>query len=74
MLQELAAGTGASGWAIGSLIFFLIAWLAIAVRVVRARRDEMESRARLALDDEAPERMGIPPGCAGEALTRGHHG
>jgi len=69
MLQELAAGTGASGWAIGSLIFFLIAWLAIAVRVVRARRDEMESRARLALDDEAPA-----PGRAGTALTRGHHG
>ena len=62
MLQELVAGTGASGWAVGSLIFFLAAWLAIAVRVVRARRDEMESRARLPLDDGSPDRVGVPPG------------
>lgn len=62
MLQELVAGTGASGWAIGSLIFFLAAWLAIAVRVVRARRGEMDSRARLPLDDGGPDHAGTPSG------------
>ncbi len=66
MLQELAAQTGAGGWAIASMIFFVVVWLVVAWRVVRARPDEMEARARLALEGEAEDRDG--------ALTRGHHG
>jgi len=38
MLQELAAQTGASGWVIGSLLFFVAAWAVIAWRVYRAAR------------------------------------
>ena len=55
MLQELAAQTGASGWVIGSMMFFVVAWAAIAWRVCRARPGDMEARARLALegDDDA---------------------
>jgi cbb3-type cytochrome oxidase subunit 3 len=52
VLQELAARTGAGGWAIGSMVFFLVIWVFIAFRVVRARREDMEARARLALDDD----------------------
>ena len=55
MLQELAAQTGASGWVIGSMMFFVVAWAAIAWRVCRARPGDMEARALLALegDDDA---------------------
>ncbi|MCU0251421.1 MAG: hypothetical protein MUE61_14520 [Vicinamibacterales bacterium] len=66
MLQELAGETGAAGWAIASMLFFAVVWLIIVWRVVRARPDEMEARARLALEGEAEERD--------EARTRGHHG
>jgi hypothetical protein len=66
VLQELAARTEAGGWAIASMLFFAVVWLVIAWRVVRARPDEMEARARLALEGEAEDREG--------ALTRGHHG
>jgi hypothetical protein len=66
MLQELAAQTGAGGWAIASMLFFAVVWLVIAGRVLRARPDDMEARARLALEGEAEDRD--------EALTRGNHG
>jgi uncharacterized membrane protein len=56
MLQELAAETGAAGWAIASMLFFVAAWLVIARRVWRTRPGDMEARARLALEGEAEER------------------
>jgi hypothetical protein len=52
MLQELAARTGAAGWAIASMLFFLAVWVAITVRVFRTRREEMDARARLALEGD----------------------
>jgi hypothetical protein len=61
MLQELAAHTGASGWAIGSMIFFVAAWAVIAWRVCRARPEDLDARARLALEGEADDRQGAPP-------------
>jgi hypothetical protein len=51
VLQELAARTGASAWAIGSMFFFLVMWLGVAVWVLRSRPEEMQARARLPLDD-----------------------
>ena len=66
MLQELAAETGASGWVIGSMLFFVAAWAVIAWRVYRARPEDLDARARLALEGEAED--------SDEALTRGHHG
>ena len=37
MLQELAARTGATAWAIASMLFFLAVWVFVAVRVFRTR-------------------------------------
>jgi cbb3-type cytochrome oxidase subunit 3 len=74
VLQELAAQTGAAGWAIASTLFFLVVWLAIAWRVFRTRPADMEARARLALEGDAEDRQGVSPGARTEALTRGNHG
>ena len=66
MLQEIAAQTGAGGWAIASMLFFAVVWLVIAGRVLRARTDDMDARARLALEGDGEHSDG--------ALTRGNHG
>jgi uncharacterized membrane protein len=52
MLQELTAQTGATAWAIGSMLFFLAVYLLVAVRVWRTPPEDMESQARLALGDD----------------------
>lgn len=52
MLQELAAQSGSAAWAIGSMLFFLAAWVAVIVWVVRRRPEEMKDRARLPFDGE----------------------
>jgi cbb3-type cytochrome oxidase subunit 3 len=62
MLQELAAQTGASALAIASMIFFMVAWVAIAVWVVRTRPEDLEARARLALEGDAENSQRVPPG------------
>ncbi len=63
MLQELAARTGAAGWVIASMALFIAAWVAIAVWVFRARPEDLEDRARLALEGEgeAEDRQESPP-------------
>jgi len=53
VLQELAGSTAAPGWAIASMLFFLGAWLAIAVATWRARPESMSERARMPLEGEA---------------------
>ncbi|MEI6667097.1 MAG: hypothetical protein WCP29_03000 [Acidobacteriota bacterium] len=60
MLQELAAETGASVWAIGSMMFFLLAWLGIAAWVYRTRPDEFDARARLPLEGDTEEWQKVP--------------
>jgi cbb3-type cytochrome oxidase subunit 3 len=60
MLQELAAETGASLWAIGSMAFFFLVWLGIAVWVYRSRPEDFSARARLALEDDMNEWHGVP--------------
>lgn len=52
MLQELATETAAGGWATASMLFFGVVYLIVAVRVFRSRSDEMDAKARLALEDE----------------------
>jgi hypothetical protein len=52
VLQDLAAQTGATGWAIGSMLFFLAAWLAVVVWVVWKRPEEMAAQARLPLEGD----------------------
>ena len=55
MLQELATRTGASTWAIVSMLFFIAVWVFVAVRVFRTRDEEMDAQARLPLEgDGAP--------------------
>ncbi len=59
MLQELAARTGATAWAVASMLFFLAAWVFVAVRTLRARREDLDAMARLPLEgDGTPE--GLP--------------
>jgi hypothetical protein len=62
VLQDMAAQTGASGWVIGSMIFFVAAWAVIAWRVYRARPEDLDARARLVLEGEADDWQGDPPG------------
>jgi hypothetical protein len=52
VLQDLAAQTLATAWAIGSMLFFLAAWVGIAVWAVRSRSEDMEARARLPFDGD----------------------
>jgi hypothetical protein len=57
MLQELAAQSGSAAWAIGAMLFFLAAWVAVIVWVVRRRPEEMKDRARLPFDAEEAARI-----------------
>jgi hypothetical protein len=59
VLQELASRTGATTWAIASMLFFLCFWIFVAVRVFRSRPEEMDALARLPLegDGEAPTEL-----------------
>jgi hypothetical protein len=50
MLQELTS-RGASLWAVASMLFFIVVYLVVAVRVARTGADELDARARMALDD-----------------------
>jgi hypothetical protein len=52
VLQELVARTGAGAWAIGSMLFFLAAWVAVVVWVMRSRPEHMDACARLPLEGE----------------------
>ncbi|MCC6988324.1 MAG: hypothetical protein IT181_04965 [Acidobacteria bacterium] len=52
MLQELGASTNAATWAVASMLFFVAVYLVVAVQVFRARPDDLDARARMALDDE----------------------
>lgn len=55
MLQELTAETGAQAWAIASMVFFLVAFLVIAVRVWRTEPADAEACAHLPLaGDDGP--------------------
>ena len=54
MLQELTASSGASVWATASMLFFIAVYLVVAVRVFRTGTEELDARARLALDDAHP--------------------
>ncbi|MGE3843805.1 MAG: hypothetical protein AB7I50_19710 [Vicinamibacterales bacterium] len=51
MLQELAARTQAAPWAIASMLFFLVVWVVIMIRLYRMSNDVLAAQARLALDD-----------------------
>jgi cbb3-type cytochrome oxidase subunit 3 len=55
MLQELASRTGASTWAVASMLFFIAVWVFVTVRTLRARSEDLDVEARLPLEgDGAP--------------------
>ena len=51
MLQELTAQSGAGLWATGSLLFFIVVYVFVSVRLYCAPAEELDAHARLALDD-----------------------
>ncbi len=55
MFQDLAAATGASFWAIASMLFFVVVFAAVALSVLGGKRETYEHLARLPLDDDAPD-------------------
>jgi cbb3-type cytochrome oxidase subunit 3 len=62
MFEELAKETGASVWAIASMLFFLGAWTVMALKVWRARPEEMAECARLPLADDSGNARELPLG------------
>jgi len=67
MLQELATRTGASTWAAVSMLFFNAVWAFVAVRTFRARDEELDARARLALEGDGDAPAELPPGASPRA-------
>lgn len=67
MLQELADRTGATTWAIASMLFFLSVWIFVAVRVFRSRPEEMDALARLPLEGDGEAPAEIPLGASPRA-------
>jgi hypothetical protein len=67
MLQDLAARTGATPWVVASMLFFIGIWVCIAVGVLRARPEDMDARARLALEGDETAAAHTPPGTGTKA-------
>ena len=61
MLQELTARSGATAWAIASMLFFMAVWVFVTVRVVRTRPEELDALARLPLEGDG-EPAELPAG------------
>ena len=61
MLQELGTNTGAGAWATASMLFFLAVFLVVTVRTFKARPEELDAQARLALDGD-DDRAQVPSG------------
>ncbi len=54
MLQQVTAATGASHWAIASLLFFIVVFAGIAIRVLRAPKSHYDHLAHLPLEEDTP--------------------
>ncbi len=50
MLEEMAAESGMTAWAVVSLLFFVVVYVVVAVRAIRARREDLRAWASLPLD------------------------
>ena len=67
MLQELAARTGATAWAIASMLFFLAVWVLVTVRLFRTSPEELDAQARLPLEGDGEATGELPPGASPRA-------
>jgi hypothetical protein len=54
MKTEVLAAAGHEAWVIAGMICFIVAFLAVCVRVLLSDRRELERRARIPLAEEAP--------------------
>jgi cbb3-type cytochrome oxidase subunit 3 len=52
MLRELTASSGASMWAVGSMLFFIAVYVVVAVRAFRTTAADLDAHARMPLDDD----------------------
>lgn len=64
MLQDLATRLS-TVLATASMLFFVAVYVVVVVRVVRARREDLDAHARLALDD-GPAVQRTAPAAGGE--------
>ena len=58
---------------VGALLFFAAVYLVVTVRVFRSGADELDARARMALDPPPPEAAGgtrLDEGAGGHAAAR----
>jgi cbb3-type cytochrome oxidase subunit 3 len=54
-LSDIMANAGLAGYAEIALILFILAFIAIVIRIFRpGRKSEMDAAARMPLDDEHP--------------------
>ncbi len=67
MLQELVARTGATAWAIASMLFFLAVWTVVTVRVFRTRDEVLDAQARLPLEGDGEVTGELPLGASPRA-------
>ena len=67
MLPQLATDTGATGWAIASMLFFLGFWLVVTVRVFRTRDEVLDAQARLPLEGDGGAAGELPLGASPRA-------
>lgn len=55
-LSDIMSHAGLAGYAEIALILFMVAFIAIVIRIFRpGRRQEMQAAARMPLDDEHPQ-------------------
>jgi cbb3-type cytochrome oxidase subunit 3 len=55
-LSDIMSNAGLAGYAEIALILFMVAFIAIVIRIFRpSRRNEMQAAARMPLDDEHPQ-------------------
>ncbi|MBW2528381.1 MAG: hypothetical protein JRI23_29670 [Deltaproteobacteria bacterium] len=52
MIQQLATETGAHGWAIASMLFFIGVFALVVLRIWRTPKSEHQHNARLPLEDD----------------------
>lgn len=61
MLQQLALATGAQNWAIAAMLFFLLVFVVVVVRVLLTRDEIIQRCARLPLDEPELVTTSIAP-------------
>ncbi len=71
MLRELTANTGAELFAIGSTLFFIIVFAAVALRVLTRKPGSYDATARLPLEEAPPVPGGVRLVAQDESPTGG---